>query len=217
MTKQLATLTDPRSPAAEAYRSLYINLSFSSQERPVRSLLVVSPGPDEDKSETLANLAIVAAQMGQQVVVVDCDLRQPRLHELFNLRNDAGVATVIAEKSEAARALQAVTEVPGLKVLTSGPLPVSPTQVLASRSMETLLHDLVESADLVLIDAPPVVAVSDASVLAAKVDGVLLVLKAGQTKRDYARQAKETLEKVNAHIVGAVLNNVAADAAMQRY
>ena len=217
MTKQLATLTDPRSPAAEAYRSLYINLSFSSQERPVRSLLVVSPGPDEDKSETLANLAIVAAQMGQQVVVVDCDLRQPRLHELFNLRNDAGVATVIAEKSEAARALQAVTEVPGLKVLTSGPLPVSPTQVLASRSMETLLHDLVESADLVLIDAPPVVAVSDASVLAAKVDGVLLVLKAGQTKRDYARQAKETLEKVNAHIVVAVLNNVAADAAMQRY
>lgn len=217
MTKQLATLTDPRSPAAEAYRSLYINLSFSSQERPVRSLLVVSPGPDEDKSETLANLAIVAAQMGQQVVVADCDLRQPRLHELFNLRNDAGVATVIAEKSEAARALQAVTEVPGLKVLTSGPLPVSPTQVLASRSMETLLHDLVESADLVLIDAPPVVAVSDASVLAAKVDGVLLVLKAGQTKRDYARQAKETLEKVNAHIVGAVLNNVAADAAMQRY
>ena len=217
MTKQLATLTDPRSPAAEAYRSLYINLSFSSQERPVRSLLVVSPGPDEDKSETLANLAIVAAQMGQQVVVVDCDLRQPRLHELFNLRNDAGVATVIAEKSEAGRSLQAVTEVPGLKVLTSGPLPVSPTQVLASRSMETLLHDLVESADLVLIDAPPVVAVSDASVLAAKVDGVLLVLKAGQTKRDYARQAKETLEKVNAHIVGAVLNNVAADAAMQRY
>ena len=129
----------------------------------------------------------------------------------------AGRSGAVLFMNEAARALQAVTEVPGLKVLTSGPLPVSPTQVLASRSMETLLHDLVESADLVLIDAPPVVAVSDASVLAAKVDGVLLVLKAGQTKRDYARQAKETLEKVNAHIVGAVLNNVAADAAMQRY
>ena len=177
----------------------------------------MSPGPDEDKSETLANLAVVAAQMGQQVILADCDLRQPRQHELFNLRNDAGVATVIAEKGEAARALQAVADVPGLKVLTSGPPPVSPTQVLAARNMETLLHDLVESADLVLIDAPPVVAVSDASVMATKVDGVLLVLKAGQTKRDYARQAKETLEKVNAHVVGAVLNNVAADAAMQRY
>ena len=217
MLNQLVTLSDPRSPAAEAYRSLYINLSFSSQERPIRSLLVVSPGPDEGKSVTLANLAVVAAQMGQQVVLADCDLRQPQQHELFNLRNDAGVATVIAAKGEIADALQDVADVPGLKVLTSGPVPISPTQVLASRSMETLLNALVESADLVLIDAPPVVAVSDASVMATKVDGVLLVLKSGQTKRDYARQAKETLEKVNAHVIGAVLVNVAADAVMQGY
>lgn len=217
MQNQLVTLSDPRSPAAEAYRSLYINLSFSSQERPIRSLLVVSPGPDEDKSLTLANLAVVAAQMGQQVVLVDCDLRQPRQHELFNLRNDVGVATVIAAKGDVASALRQVAEIPGLKVMTSGPVPVSPTQVLASRSMELLLDELVGGADLVLIDAPPVVAVSDASVMATKVDGVLLVLKAGQTKRDYARQAKETLEKVNAHVVGAVLNNVASDAVMQGY
>ncbi|HRX05182.1 MAG TPA: acyl-CoA dehydrogenase family protein, partial [Anaerolineae bacterium] len=151
MVNQLVTLSDPRSPAAEAYRSLYINLSFSGQERPIRSLLVVSPGPDEGKSVTLANLAVVAAQMGQQVVLVDCDLRQPQQHELFSLRNDAGVATVIAAKGEAASALQAVADVPGLKVLTSGPVPVSPTQVLASRSMETLLNALVENADLVLV------------------------------------------------------------------
>lgn len=217
MPNPLVTLTDPRSPAAEAYRSLYINLSFSSQERPIRSLLAASPGPDEGKSVTLANLAIVAAQMGQQVILVDCDLRQPQQHELFGLRNDAGVATVTAGKVEAAAALQAAPDVAGLKVLTSGPLPVSPAQVLASRRMEELLAELVQAADLVLIDAPPVVAVSDASVLATKADGVLLVLKAGQTKRDYARRAKETLEKVNAHVVGVVLNNVAADAAMQGY
>lgn len=217
MQNQLVTLSDPRSPAAEAYRSLYINLSFSSQERPIRSLLVASPGPDEDKSLTLANLAVVAAQMGQQVVLVDCDLRQPRQHEFFNLRNDVGVATVIAAKGDVAGALRQVAEIPGLKIMTSGPVPVSPTQVLASRSMELLLDELVGGADLVLIDAPPVVAVSDASVMATKVDGVLLVLKAGQTKRDYARQAKETLEKVNAHVVGAVLNNVASDAVMQGY
>lgn len=217
MTNQLVTLTDPRSAAAEAYRSLYINLSFSSQERPVRRLLVVSPGPDEGKSVTLANLAVVAAQMGQQVVLVDCDLRQPQQHDLFGLRNDAGVATVTAGKADAKGALQTVADLPELKVLTSGPLPVSPAQVLASRRMEELLNELAQTADLVLIDAPPVVAVSDASVLATKVDGVLLVLKAGQTKRDYARRAKEALEKVNAHVVGAVLNNVAADAAMQGY
>ncbi|MCS6845677.1 MAG: CpsD/CapB family tyrosine-protein kinase [Caldilineales bacterium] len=217
MTKTLVTLADPRSPAAEAYRSLYINLSFSSQERPVRTLLVTSAGPEEGKSTTLANLAVVAAQMGRRVVVVDCDLRQPRQHELFGLRNDQGVATVTAGQASTAAVLQPVGEVPGLQVITSGPLPVSPAQVLASRRMEEMIHELVGQADLVLFDSPPAIAVSDASVLATKVDGVLLVLSAGQTKRDHARRAKEALEKVHAHVVGAVLNNAPADATLQGY
>ncbi|MDW8317368.1 MAG: CpsD/CapB family tyrosine-protein kinase [Anaerolineae bacterium] len=217
MTKTLVTLADPRSPAAEAYRSLYINLSFSSQERPVRTLLVTSAGPEEGKSTTLANLAVVAAQMGRRVVVVDCDLRQPRQHELFGLRNDQGVATVTAGQASTAAVLQPVGEVPGLQVITSGPLPVSPAQVLASRRMEEMIHELAGQADLVLFDSPPAIAVSDASVLATKVDGVLLVLSAGQTKRDHARRAKEALEKVHAHVVGAVLNNAPADATLQGY
>lgn len=217
MTKQLVTLTDPRSPAAEAYRSLYLNLTFSGQEQPLRTLLVTSAGPEEGKSTTLANLAVVAAQMGRTVILVDCDLRQPRQQELFGLHNEQGVSSLVAGQASWETARQAVGEAPGLHVLTSGPLPVSPTQVLASRRMEELIGELAAQADLVLLDAPPVVAVSDASVLAAKVDGVLLVLNAGQTKRDYARRAKEALEKVHARIVGAVLTNAPADAALQGY
>lgn len=217
MTKTLITLADPRSPAAEAYRSLFINLSFSSQEQPVRTLLVTSAGPEEGKSTTLANLAVVAAQMGRRVVVVDCDLRQPRQHELFGLRNDQGVATVTTGQASAAAVLQPVGEVAGLQVITSGPLPVSPAQVLASRRMEELIRELADQADLVLFDSPPAIAVSDASVLATKVDGVLLVLSAGQTKRDHARRAKEALEKVHARLVGAVLTNAPPDATLQGY
>jgi non-specific protein-tyrosine kinase len=215
MTKQLITLTEPRSPAAEAFRSLYINLSFSQQERALRSLVVTSPGPGEGKSITLANLAVVAAQMGQRVILVDGDLRQPQLNELFGLRNDTGLTNVVDGSSSTESALQAVAEVPGLRVLTSGPLPPSPTTVLASRRMGELADELAEQADLLLLDAPPVLTVSDASVLASRVNGVLLVLNAGQTKRENARRAKEALEKVNAHIVGVVLTNVAPDAVLQ--
>lgn len=217
MSKQLITLSDPRSAAAEAYRSLYVNLSFSSQDRPIHTLLVASAVAGEGKSTTLANLAVVAAQMGQRVIVVDCDLRQPQQHDLLGLKNDTGVTTVTGGKDTAGAALQSVADVPGLQALTSGPLPVSPTQVLASKAMQDLLADLAQRADLVLVDAPPVVAVSDASVLASKVDGVVLVLDAGHTKRDVARRAKETLEKANAHIVGAVLNNAPDAATMKGY
>lgn len=217
MSKQLITLTDPRSSAAEAYRSLYINLSFSSQDQPLHKLLATSARPGEGKSVTLANLAVVAAQMGQRVVLVDCDLRQPQQHELFGLRNDNGLTTLVAGKDAAATALQAVNDAPGLHVLTSGPLPVSPSQVLAARRLDEIMGELAEQADLVLVDAPPAVGMADASVLATKVDGVLLVLNAGQTKRDYARRAKEALDKVNAHIVGVVLNNVADSAALGGY
>jgi non-specific protein-tyrosine kinase len=214
MTNQLITLSDPRSSAAEAYRSLYINLSFSSQEKPLRTLLVTSAGSGEGKSATLANLAVVAAQLGQRVVLVDCDLRQPQQHELFGLRNDNGLTTLVAGQGPVSAGLQAVADTPGLRVLPSGPLPVSPSQVLAARRLDEILAELAEQADLVLIDAPAAVTVADASVLATKVDGVLLVLNAGQTKRDNARRAKEALEKVNAHIVGVVLNNVADGAGM---
>ena len=210
MTPDLITLNDARSSQAEAYRSLRTNLEFSSLDHPIHTLLVTSAVPDEGKSTTLANLGVISAQAGKRVVLLDCDLRRPRLHEFFELSNNVGVTTALLN-AEATLPLQA-TSVPNLRVMTSGPLPPNPADLLASARMKALLEQVAADADLVLLDAPPVITVTDAALLAAKVDGVLLVVSAGHTKRDHAQRAKALLAKVNARLVGAVLTNAAVDA-----
>lgn len=211
MTSSLITLTDARSPQAEAYRSLRTNLEFYSLDHPLRTLLVTSPAPDEGKSTTLANLGVIHAQAGKRIILLDGDLRRPRLHELFGLSNNTGVTTAILNP-EAPLPLQNTT-VPNLRVMTSGPLPPNPADLLASARMKALLDHLVAESDLVLLDAPPVIVVTDAVVLAAKVDGVLLVVSAGQTRREHAQRARDLLAKVNARLIGAVLTNAAVDTA----
>lgn len=202
----LIALRDPRSPAAEAYRTLRTNLQFSSLDKPLHTLLATSSAPDEGKSTTLANLAVTIAQSEQRVILVDCDLRRPTLHALFELPNEAGLTSMILSPEDAPIPLQE-TGVPGLSLLTSGPLPPRPADILGSRRMEAVIARLRAEADIVLFDTPPVVAVTDAAVLATRVDGVLLVFQAGKTSRDRARQARQILEKVKANIVGVVLNN----------
>jgi len=209
MPNDLITLTDARSPQAEAYRSLRTNLEFSSLDKPLHSLLVSSASPDEGKSTTLANLGVINAQAGKRVVLLDCDLRRPRLHELFGLSNNVGVSTALLEPDDTLPLQD--TDITNLQVMTSGPLPPNPADLLASKRMDALLEQLVEQADMVLLDAPPVTAVTDAALLATKVDGVLLVVRAGNTKRENAERAKSLLEKVNANVVGAVLTNAAVD------
>jgi non-specific protein-tyrosine kinase len=209
MTTELITLTDVRSPRAEAYRSLRTNLEFSSLDKPLHSLLVSSASPNEGKSTTLANLGVIHAQAGKRVILLDCDLRRPRLHELLGLSNNVGVATALLEQ-DAPLPLQD-TEVDNLRAMTSGPLPPNPADLLASKRMDVLLAQLLEQADLVLLDAPPVTAATDAALLSTKVDGVLVVVRAGHTKREHAERAKDLLEKVNANVVGAVLTNAAVD------
>jgi non-specific protein-tyrosine kinase len=172
----LIALRDPRAPASEAYRTLRTNLLFSSLDNPLHTLLVTSTGSDEGKSTTLANLAVIMAQAEQQVILVDCDLRRPGLHTLFGLSNEQGLTSVILEQAEAALPLQD-TAVPGLRLLASGPLPPRPADLLGSRRMEALIERLQAEADIVLFDTPPVTAVTDAAVLATRVDGVLLVLQ----------------------------------------
>lgn len=211
MSSPLITLADARSPQAEAYRSLRTNLEFYSLDHPLRTLLVTSPAPDEGKSTTLANLGVINAQAGKRIILLDGDLRRPRLHELFGLSNNIGVTTAILNP-EAPLPLQNTT-VPNLRVMTSGPLPPNPADLLASARMKALLDHLVAEADLVLLDAPPVIVVTDAVVLAAKVDGVLLVVSAGQTRREHAQRARDLLAKVNARLIGAVLTNAAVDTA----
>ncbi len=202
----LIALRDARSPAAEAYRTLRTNLLFSSLDKPLHTLLITSTAPDEGKTTTAANLAVTMAQAEQRVILVDCDLRRPGLHTLFQLPAEPGLTNVMLEQEDAPIPLHQ-TSVPGLLLLPSGPLPPRPADLLGSQRMERLIQRMREQADIILFDTPPVTAVTDAAVLSTRVDGVLLVLQAGKTRRDRAREARRLLEKVKAHIVGVVLNN----------
>jgi protein-tyrosine kinase len=217
MSGTLITISNPRSPIAEAFRTLRTNLEFSNLDKSLRAVLVTSAGAEEGKSTTLANLAVTIAQSGKKVILVDADLRRPTQHQIFNLRNNQGLTDIVRDESLFANPPLQETAVPNLKILTSGQLPPNPAEILGSKRMGEILAALLEHADMVLFDAPPVLAVTDAVVLSSKVDGVLLVVSAGKTKREDARKAQANLEKVNARIIGAVVNNVQADRGTQYY
>jgi non-specific protein-tyrosine kinase len=211
----LITLTDPRSPISEAYRSLRTNLSFYSLDKPIRSLVVTSPAKAEGKSDTVANLAVTMAQSGRKTILVDCDLRRPLLHTFFDVQTEPGFTNIILD--EAVDLPLQETGIENLWLLTSGPKPPNPADLLGSRKTDQLLEKLKEMADIILFDAPPVIAVTDAAVLGAKVDGVLLVINAGQTRRDHAERAKELLEKARVRVVGATLINAPRDSTIGEY
>lgn len=214
---RLITLTDPASAISEAYRNLRINLQFASLDTGLATLLLTSPGPGEGKSTTLANLAVTMAQVDQRVIIVDADLRRPYLHSIFQRPNDVGLTTMMLDEQALAEPPLQDTEVPGLALLTSGTLPPRPADLLGSRRMEAAIASLTERADVVIFDAPPVLVATDAVVLSTKVNGVLLVVSAGQTKRQHAREAVERLRRVNANLVGAVLNNAPMEAVSSYY
>ncbi len=215
--KDLITLTDPRNPAAEAYRTLRTNLTFTALDNPIETLLVTSSAPDEDKSTVLANLAVTMAQGERRTILVDADLRRPSLHEIFGVTNDQGLTSMIVEETTLDNPPLLKVGIKNLSLLPSGPLPPNPAGILGSRKMEQVIAALKERADVVLFDAPPVVAVTDAAVLGTKVDGVLLVVRAGRTRREHAQRAKELLERVHVRIVGAVLNDAPRDVALGGY
>lgn len=211
----IITLTDPRSAAAEAYRTLRTNIEFSGVDEQLKTLLVTSATSTAEKSTTVANLAIALADGDRNVILVDADLRKPNQHLLFDLTNDRGFSNLF--KDEAALNDPPLQPVPNttLQVLTSGPLPPIPSQLLAAKKMETVMAKLMDMAEIVIFDAPPIITVNDASLLASKVDGVLLIVKANNSKRDHVQAAKDRLEKVNARLIGAVLTNAKSDAALQ--
>lgn len=213
----LVTLANPRSPISEAYRTLRTNLEFSSLDKPVRSMVVTSASPEEGKSTTLANLAVTIAQSGKKVILVDCDLRRPSLHQIFNARSAPGFTDMMRDDALMSKPPLQETNVANLRLLASGTIPPNPSELLASRRMTDLIGALQQLADMVLFDAPPVVAVTDGAVLATKVDAVLLVVSAGKTKRDHAKKAKAVLKKVNARLIGTVLNNVKGEASLYQY
>lgn len=211
----LVTLTDPRSVASEAYRILRTNLSFYSLDNPIGSLVVTSPSVGEGKSTTIANLAVTMAQGGIDTILVDCDLRRPSLHEFFDLQPAPGFVDFVLDETREPN-LQA-TGVDRLRLLASGPQPPNPADLLGARKMGDIVAAIKEQAELVLYDAPPVLAVTDAAILGAKVDGVLLVLQAGKTRREHAGRAKEVLEQARVRIIGATLTNAPRDRSIGGY
>jgi non-specific protein-tyrosine kinase len=200
------SISEPKSAAAEAYRTLRTSVLFAAAQQKAKVLLITGPHPGEGKTSTVANLGIVLAQSGKRVIIVSTDLRKPRLHKFFGAANDRGVTTILSGVTGWRAAIQS-TGVPSLRVVASGPTPGNPTELLGSEEMGELVADLQEISDFVLLDAPPLLGVADAITLLPFADATLFVTDSQRSSRMAINQAKQQLEQVNARILGAVLSN----------
>ncbi len=203
----IVTIRNPMDPIAEAYRTLRTNIQFSSFDKKIQSIMITSSGPGEGKSTTSANLAVVMSETGAKTLLVDCDQRKPNLHKIFLTSNENGLSNVLAGQISFEDAVkQNIVE--NLDLLTSGIRPPNPAELLASRKMEIFLQQLKEKYEYIILDTPPVVAVTDAQLLSRCVDGCLLVISSSQVEKEAAVKARDLLSKVGANILGAVLNKL---------
>lgn len=194
-------------PIAEAYRTLRTNLQFVLVDRPVKTLLVTSSIRGEGKTTTSVNLGIILAQTGKKVLIIDADLRRPRIHKAFKSAREVGLTTILLGESS----LEDVvipTDIKNLSILPSGPLPPNPAELVSSERMKKLMRYAESKYDMVIFDSPPLIAVTDAALLATEVEGVLIIVEASALPRDLLKQALERLSNVKANILGSVLNNV---------
>jgi tyrosine-protein kinase len=212
---RLVTLLYPRSAAAEAYRTLRANTEFASVDTPIRILLVTSSTKGEGKTVTAANLAIAFAQAARRVLLVDADLRKPGIHLIFDLPNAHGLTTLLRSEVSV-DAITHPTEQANLRVLTTGPLPPNPAELLGSQRMRLILDRIAADGDLIVIDGPPLEAAIDSAMLSSVANGTLLVIGAGRSRRDVVRQGREALAKAGANVLGAVLSGVKAGARPDR-
>ena len=203
----LIALTQPQSPITESYRTIRTNLQFASIDTETKIILVTSSGPSEGKTSTTCNLAIVSAQAGKRVLVIDADLRKPQVHLRFQVSNLTGLSTVLTRERGLEESIIAA-RIENLFLMPSGPIPPNPSEMLSSKGFRELLNRCTEEYDLVIVDTPPILAVSDALIVSQSVDGALLVVDAQGTNRKAAMQAKLALEQVNARLLGVILNRV---------
>jgi len=197
----------PRSPVTEAYRAMRTNLEFAGVNQPLRTILVTSPGPSEGKTTTAINLAAIIAQGDKDVILLDADLRRPRVHRLLSLTNQVGLSDLFRRNLQLHSVRRDVDDAEKLDVITTGNLPPNPAELLGSARMGQILEEVASSADVVIIDSPPSL-VSDATILSAKVDGVILVLQPGKTDISNAKASLELLERAGARVLGVVLNRI---------
>lgn len=203
----LITIKDPKSPISEAYRTLRTNIQFSSFDKKLQSIVVTSSGPGEGKTTTSCNLAVVMAQTGSKTILIDCDQRKPSVHKSFKMSNEMGLSDFLAGTVE----FKDVTRSSGaenLTIITSGTRPPNPSELLSSKKMKDFVEGLKEEYEYIIIDSPPIVAVTDAQLIASFADGSLLVTSSGEVEREAAMKSKELLDKVNSKIVGVVLNKL---------
>lgn len=208
--ENLITLRSPKSPATEAFRSLRTSILFTSPDNPVRSLLVTSSEPGDGKTTILGNLATSMAQAGLKVIAVDADLRRPALHKLFGLSNNFGLTSLLASQNTAISEIIQSTDEPNLSIVASGPLPPNPSELLGSQRLQNILIRLKEEADLLLIDSPPALMITDPIILSTRVDGVIMVADSGRTRMGSLKRAVGSVQNVGGRVLGVVLNKIKA-------
>jgi capsular exopolysaccharide synthesis family protein len=214
--RNLITLSNPRSPISESYRSLRTNIDYSAIDEKIQVIMVSSAGPGEGKTTTITNLAITYAQSERKVILIDADLRKPTAHHNFSISNRWGLSSVLSQQCTLEESIQS-SSVPGLDVITSGTIPPNPAEMLGSNRMNAVIQQLRDMYDIILIDTPPLLAVTDAQIVATKSDGAIMVVDQGRVKRDIAKKAIQNLQTVNARILGVVLNNVKRKANEESY
>lgn len=202
--------TDPKSPISESYRVLRTNIQFASVDKPIKTIAVTSSSPGEGKTTTISNLAIAFAQSGSKVLLIDSDLRKPRIHKVFHLPNNEGLTTILAQHIDYSGCINRCS-IDNLYILVSGPVPPNPSELLSSNAMKKFIETLKNDFDIILIDTPPVCVVTDAVILSTIVDGTIVVVSSGNVGIEVVQRAKHLLEKVNANILGVVLNGIKKD------
>lgn len=208
--RQLITKFNPRSPISEQFRTIRTNLQFASVDQALESMLVTSSSTEEGKSTTAANLAIVFAGQEKNTLLIDADMRKPTVHYTFRVDNRRGLSSVLVGEHTLAESVKK-SDIPNLDILSSGPIPPNPSELLGSNKMKNLIEQAKENYDLILFDTPPVLAVTDAQILANFVDGTLLVVRSKNTDQEEALKAKEALQPAKAKLLGAVLNDAKLD------
>lgn len=206
----LVTQNDPKNPAAEAYRVIRTGIQFAQAGKELQTIALTSCTPNEGKSTTIANLAVVLTQAGKSVLLIDCDMRNPTVHKNFNLSNKVGLSSCISMGIALSDAVQK-TSIEGLYALTGGVIPPNPSELLGSEQMKNVLQRAKEQYDYVLIDTPPVMPVTDALIVGRFVDGMILVIASAEIKVEMARDVKNQLVNAGANILGVVLNKVRSE------
>lgn len=216
--RKLITVTQPKSPVAEQYRTIRTNIEFMAVDREIQAILVTSATQGEGKSTTSSNLAVAYAQQGKKVLIIDTDMRRPTVHYTFRVANGLGLSSLLTRQAEKEKAILP-TKVDNLSILTAGPIPPNPAELLSSRAMEHLVQQLREEFDVIIFDAPPLLQVADSRITSKLTDGVVLVVGCTTSDRQRVLKAKEQLELAEAKILGVVLNRreLTDDSAYQYY